>query len=109
MTCTGTFTPDRGGTPVPGVRLGFDRVSPWAPGATRRVWLPDTSHVAYRPGGNDWLVRLGFFLFLLGSSIASFGAAGASRWAMRAQVAGGIIAVSGIPVPFLVWLISLLT
>lgn len=108
MSCTGTFTPDHGGSPVPGVRLNLDRVGPWAPGGIRRVWLPSASHTAYRPGGNDWLIRLGFFLFLLGCSIALIGTADGSRWARRVQVTGAVVAMSAFPVPLLVWLISLL-
>lgn len=106
MTCTGAFTPDHGGIPVPGVRLDLDRVYAWAPGETYRAWLPDSSHAAYLPGHYDWLVRFGFFLFLLGSSLALFGTAGSSRWANRTQVVGGVILMSAIPVPLLIWLIS---
>jgi hypothetical protein len=111
MTCTGTFTADRGGPPVPGVHHDEDRVAWWSPGETERLTLPAGSHSAYRPGNGDWFVRLGWFLALLGLSVTAFGLSAKPphpRWAERTLVAGGMIVVSAIPVPVIVWLISLI-
>jgi hypothetical protein len=111
MTCTGTFTADHGGPPVPGVHHDEDRVEWWSPGETERLTLPAGSHSAYRPGSGDWFLRLGWFLALLGLSAVAFGLSGKPphpRWAERTQVAGGMIFISSIPVPVLIWLISLI-
>jgi hypothetical protein len=111
MSCTGTFTLDRGGPPVPGVRLSLDRVRAWAKGETLRARLPQGSHHAYRPGSGDWFVRLGFFLVLLGLGIYSIGYGAfpaQSKWSNRITVTGATVAFSCLPVPVLAWLMSLL-
>jgi hypothetical protein len=104
MTCTGTFTAGR--TTTAGVHLDMDLVSWWAPGETFQVRLPDGSHTAYRPGGQTWLIYLGFFLFLVGAAVVTFGSALGSRWGPRVQAGGGIVIASAFLAPPLVLLIS---
>lgn len=105
MSCTGTFT--SGHSTVSGVRFGIDHVEGWAPGETLQVRLPHGSHTAYRPGDQGWLIRLGFFLALLGGAVVVFGGAlVAGRLQKRVQAAGGILFGAAIPVPLLLWLFS---
>src|SRR5260370_26574532 len=94
MTCTGTFTADRGGPSVHSVHHDEGRVAAWAPGETARVTLPAGSHSAYQPGSGDWLVRLGVFLALLGLSVVAFGLTTKPPrpgWADRTLRRGGIV------------------
>ncbi|GAA4639473.1 hypothetical protein GCM10023196_101240 [Actinoallomurus vinaceus] len=65
MTCAGTFVPDAGGSPVPGVSLRLDSVRGWAAGERIPVRLRPNARTAYRLGGHDWISNAFAFLVLI--------------------------------------------
>lgn len=81
----------------------------WEAGERLRVRLPRGSSEAHRPGGDDWLVSLGFFLFMLGAAVIALAygvSARQTRSVQRVMMAGFVVVAAAVPVPFIAWLVT---